>query len=147
MSTKLEAMATSIAKIYGLNAQVICAQITVESAWNIYATRYEPTWKWLVDTTLCAKKAQTSEATEKVLQSCSWGLMQVMGSVARELGYEGPIPKLCDPEMGITYGCKKLRACLTIHSNLPDALASYNAGNPNYQAGKNYAAKVMKLLP
>jgi soluble lytic murein transglycosylase-like protein len=72
--------------------------------------------------------------------------MQVMGSVARELGYTQELPKLCQLETGLIYGCKKLAECLKKHPALPDALAAYNAGITTTEAGKTYAAKVLLIV-
>ena len=68
--------------------------------------------------------------------------MQVMGTVARELGFEGPMPQLCEPNIGIYYGCKKLFDLNRRHLTIMDALAAYNAGSPDSPAGRKYAIKV-----
>ena len=40
----------------------------------------------------------------------SWGLMHVMGQVAREAGFDTLfLSALCDPEQGLAVGCKVLR--------------------------------------
>lgn len=85
-----------------------------------------------------------TEKTERIHQATSWGLMQVMGAVARELGFDGPMPQLCDPHYGIKYGAKKLSQLLTKHGPAPLALSAYNAGSPNSKAGAKYAQKVLK---
>lgn len=142
----LETVAHDIAVKHSLNPAVIKAMCAVESSWNTYAVRYEPKWKWTFNIQIFSKKVSTTEETEKVLQSCSWGLLQVMGTVARELGYTMDFPKLCNPELGLTYGCLKLKQCITKHINLPDALAAYNAGKPGTTAGIKYAYKVISQI-
>ena len=78
-----------------------------------------------------AKKNKISKATERVLQQCSWGLAQSMGSVARELGYMGPLQRLCDPELGILYGAKKIRQLLEKYGHNEElAISCYNQGYP-----------------
>src|SRR5260370_39591611 len=60
-------------------------------------------------------------ASEAWARGFSWGLMQVMGQVAREHGFaasEHPfLSELCDPEQGITVGCRVLSAKLALASN------------------------------
>ena len=49
-------------------------------------------------------------ATEAYSRGFSWGLMQVMGQVARETGFDALfLSALCDPEQGLAVGCKVLR--------------------------------------
>src|SRR5580698_9222850 len=44
--------------------------------------------------------------TEEIARSISWGLMQVMGQVAREHGFtELFLSSLCEPATGISVGC------------------------------------------
>jgi soluble lytic murein transglycosylase-like protein len=49
-------------------------------------------------------------ASEAYARGFSWGLMQVMGQVAREAGYTEPfLSSLCDPNDALEIGCKILR--------------------------------------
>jgi hypothetical protein len=53
--------------------------------------------------------------TEEIARSISWGLMQVMGQVAREHGYvEKFLSALCDPEAGLATGCAVFAAKLAL---------------------------------
>jgi len=81
--------------------------------------------------------------TEEICRAMSWGLMQVMGEVARELGYKGKyLSTLCRvPDLGIEYGCKHLTA-KTKRYGLRQGLSAYNAGSPTI---KN-AAYVNEIL-
>lgn len=64
-------------------------------------------------------------------QQTSWGLMQVMGAVAREYGFKGKfLSELCDPVVGVWHGCKKLAALRRRYAVLEDVIAAYNAGSP-----------------
>jgi soluble lytic murein transglycosylase-like protein len=68
-------------------------------------------------------------------RSMSWGLMQLMGEVAREMGFTGTyLSQLCDPPIGLLWGCKKLAQCLDAKGGDPEkALLMWNGGgNPNY---------------
>lgn len=73
-----------------------------------------------------------SRHTEFVQQKTSWGPMQVMGAVAREMGFNGYFPELCSP-LGLYYACKHLRrlADRFLASHGWDGVAAaYNAGSP-----------------
>ena len=68
--------------------------------------------------------------TERVGQMCSWGLMQVMGAVAREYGFKGYFPQLCDPVVGLRYGCLHVTKFRAKYGQWSDVIAAYNAGSP-----------------
>jgi soluble lytic murein transglycosylase-like protein len=57
--------------------------------------------------------------------------MQVMGQTAVEFGFPSLFPtELCDPNVGIEYGCKKLRSCLANNAmDVRKALLCYNGGD------------------
>jgi soluble lytic murein transglycosylase-like protein len=68
----------------------------------------------------------------------SWGLMQVMGAVAREYGHEGHCGLLFKPEIGLDYGCRHLKMYFDKFSDWKDAVASYNAGSPRKREDGSY---------
>lgn len=82
-------------------------------------------------------------------QQASWGLMQVMGAVARELGYRGRyLPSLCHIDTNLALGCLKLRQLLTwADGDEEQALAAYNGGRAGNLRrpfrNELYAAKVL----
>lgn len=114
---------------YGIDTALICAVAEVESEWNQYAVRYEPDFYTHYIEPLFNKDHLTM--TEATARSTSWGLMQIMGETAREFGFVGEyLSQLCDPDIGLDYGCKKLRACLNEHSgDVREALLEYNGGS------------------
>lgn len=114
---------------YGLDHTLIAAIIQIESSGNRYAMRFEPDWGYISNAPDFAKQIGSSIRTEEVMQSTSWGVMQVMGTVARELGHQGWLSELCDLKTGIDYGCKHLKAKIQLYG-LPDGIAAYNAGSP-----------------
>ena len=117
--TTLIALARRIAAAHTLDAALVCAVIEQESSWNPYAMRYEPTFFSRYVAPLYTNNKIT--ASEAWARGFSWGLMQVMGQVAREHGFaasEHPfLSELCDPEQGITVGCRVLSAKLALASN------------------------------
>src|SRR5712692_9451618 len=73
--------------------------------------------------------------TEAAARALSWGLMQVMGQVAREAGFAGAsLAELCDPAAGLEVGCRVLAHKLAAaEGNVTRALLLWNGGgNPAY---------------
>lgn len=83
-------------------------------------------------------------------QQASWGLLQVMGALGRELGFVGPyLTELCDPLTNLHFGCAQLAKLMTwAKGDVRQAAAAYNAGKGNYTsaAGQQYASYVLALL-
>ena len=102
-SAELVALARTIATKHSLDPALVCAVIEQESAWDANAIRYEPAFRTRYVAPLGLP------ATEEVARSISWGLMQVMGQVAREHGFTGKfLSSLCDPAAGLDAGCAVL---------------------------------------
>lgn len=150
MSPHFGKIITEEADLAGVDARLACAIAEVESAGDPLAVRFETHWKYYFDVPQFAFRCRVSQDTERTLQSCSWGLMQVMGSVARELGFLESLIKLSDPRIGAKYGCMKLAQCLKKWpKKLDDAIAAYNAGSPRVFEGRYvnqaYVDKVRQL--
>jgi len=89
-------LAKQTAAKYGLDPNIVCAVIEQESGWNPSAIRYEPAFMTKYVAPLYTAGKVT--ATEAYARSFSWGLMQIMGQVAREEGFDGEyLAQLCDP--------------------------------------------------
>lgn len=111
----------------GLDPAVVCAIVEQESNWNCYAIRYEPAFMARYVAPLYTN--QKISATEAYARSFSWGPMQVMGQVARENGYEGPLPMLCDLPTGIAVGTKVWKGKLDkAAGDVTKALFLWNGG-------------------
>lgn len=126
--------------------ELVYAICQVESSLNPAATRHEPRYRWLVGDN------ETMSPTERQGQMTSWGLMQVMGAVARELGHIGPFEDLLHPPTGLFYGCLHLRRFRAKYDLWPDVIAAYNAGSPRRVAGQigpyvnqSYVDKVLRV--
>ena len=128
MSTDLTSLCKQIAEQNGVDANLIQAIAAHESAWNTYAVRYEPDWDYFVDLHNYASSLHITDHTEETLQSMSWGLMQVMGSVAREHGYTGMLTQLVEPDLNLLYGTLHVKGYLEKYGNEQDAISSYNQG-------------------
>lgn len=135
----VEALIDVNSKKYSLDSDLIRAIVLVESGGNPFTVRYEPAWKYLYFAREFAEKLNITYPTEVFLQSTSWGYMQVMGSVCRELSFTDMITKLATPEIGMDYGCKKLAQVKGKYENETDIISAYNAGSPKKTAGGMYS--------
>ena len=123
-----------------LSVECVMAFCMVESSLNEWAYRYEPGYRWVTGASI--------SQSERIGQMISWGIMQVMGGVAREHGFKGAFTQLCEPVEGLRYGMRHLQKFWTRYQNWPDTIASYNAGSPVRVDGKyanqQYVDKVLK---
>src|SRR5262244_1997825 len=97
---QLVALARKYANLHSLDPALVCAVTEQESSWNPWAMRYEPAFfaKYVAPLYTNNKVG----ASEAYARGFSWGLMQVMGQVAREFGFDGLfLSALCDPEQGL----------------------------------------------
>jgi soluble lytic murein transglycosylase-like protein len=133
---ELIALARSIAAKHALDAALVCAIVEQESAWDTHAIRYEPAFRTRYVAPLGLPP------TEEIARSISWGLMQVMGQVAREHGFDRKfLSALCEPELGLDTGSAVFASKLAAAGDVPRALALWNGG-----ANPNYAAQVLARL-
>jgi soluble lytic murein transglycosylase-like protein len=135
------ALIRELAAVHGVPWELCAAIVEVESAFDPYAIRYESAYRWLVgDETALS-------ATERMQQMTSWGLMQVMGGVAREYGFVGYCSRLCIPRIGLHYGLLHLAKFHRRYPDWHDVIASYNAGRPAKRDGaylnQGYVDKVL----
>ena len=128
-SSALTDLARDTASRHSLDAGLVCAMIEQESAWDPHAIRYEPGFRLRYVAPL------RLPPSEGIARSISWGLMQVMGQVAREHEFTGKfLSALCDPAMGIEMGCRVFAAKLADASgDTARGLQLWNGGaNPDY---------------
>ena len=133
--SQLVALARKAAAAQGLDPALVCAVVEQESAWNPWAMRYEPAFFTKYVASLYTNNRIT--ASEAYARGFSWGLMQVMGQVARETGFDAAfLSELCDPEQGLATGCKVLRKKFdAMAGDMARALLAWNGGaNPAYAA-------------
>jgi soluble lytic murein transglycosylase-like protein len=118
---------------YSLESALVCAVIEQESGWNPWAMRFEPAFfKRYVAPLYSTGKIS---ATEAYARGFSYGLMQVMGQVARERGFEGQfLAELCNPHLGVDIGCRHLGALWEKNDgDMARTLLAWNGGgNPEY---------------
>lgn len=104
----------------------------------MWAVRCEPTYKWTWMVEEHAAELGITQTTERTLQKMSWGLMQVMGATARELGFGAPLTQLVLPEAGLEWGLRYLAQKVKRHKETTDAIAAYNAGSPRRGSDGRY---------
>jgi len=138
----------------------VAGLVHTESSGNVYAYRVEPHYRYLVNVidegpfrklTPAEIKSEiapidfpyikgiSSRHTEWWGQQASWGPMQIMGAVARELSFHGAFPELCGPK-GLEYGCKhfnNLEKRFYDKHGIDGVIAAYNAGSPRRTAVGN----------
>jgi hypothetical protein len=149
----MKAFARTAAEAHEVPVDLFSRIPEVESAWNPWATRFEPAFTRFY--TNPALRLQTSLETERQHQRTSWGLCQIMGWTARsEVSYTGPIPALCDPQVSLDLGAKYLRLLYERAKPQPSwrwAITAYNHGehwhdvNPSWWR-EGYTAKYHELL-
>lgn len=138
----LVAIVERAAQAAAIDANLAKAITAVESSWDPTVSRIEPRWKYLYFQRQFADRLGITVDTEITLQSMSIGLMQIMGSVARELGFTANLSELFKPEINAEYGCKKLKALLKKYSDEADVISSYNQGSPRKTPGGMYLNQV-----
>jgi hypothetical protein len=139
------------AGINNLDPLLIKGVIQVESGGNPWAFRHEPRWKYWVhwDSGVPYKGSLlslpsppgVSRASERALQGSSFGLMQIMGSVARENGFtEKFLTKLLLPRVNLQWGCKFLKKCLDQRNG------DVERGLVRWNGSSDYPPKVFKAM-
>lgn len=135
-----------------ITPELVAAIAIVESGGETEAVRYEAEYRYLYEPRR-VKPAGCSFATEVALQRMSWGLMQVMGAVAREYGFEGWITELLSPSRNVYYGLvhlvtleKRGRMALGKQYTLEKLISDYNDGNWRVYKNKDYVEKVKKEM-
>jgi len=131
-------------KRYPLDRTLLKAVIRTESGNNPWAVRaevakhtdkdgiviYRSLWRYYYYPNIKAENVGSSVATEWIMQATSWGLFQIMGSVARELNFTGWMTELLLPETNVDYGCRIIKSKIEKYGDDPATIyAAYNAGS------------------
>lgn len=148
-----------------VSADLVEAIVLVESSANPWAVRYEARYRYLWDVRKNApfRSLSSDEVVSAVpppdfhslagsagqewaFQRTSLGLLQIMGALARELGFQGDyLSELCRVDLNLRLGCRHIAALLRwAGGNERKAVAAYNAGRGGSasSAGQQYADKV-----
>lgn len=130
---------------FRIEPEFLAALIQTESSGNQYAVRveakklmneagmvvFQSSWRYFYEADHFAELIGCSKNTEWVGQMTSWGPMQSMGAVARELGFKGWFAELCSWDLGLEYGCKLLKKKMERYGDdQATCYAAYNGGAP-----------------
>jgi len=86
--------------------------------------------------------------TERIQLAHSFGLMQILGLRARELGFRGRyLTSLCFPEIGLRWGVEALLQVQKRYreENLEKVISAYNAGRPT-DRNRKYVEQVLEKI-
>ena len=114
----------------GVDSLLVAAIVWQESRGNKYAWRYEANYQWLFKPQDFSGPLGCSLDSEIAGQKFSYGLGQLMGAVARELGHKGHLGELFDPFLNLSYVCKLLARLSKQHKDIEAVVSAYNAGSP-----------------
>lgn len=128
---------------YGIHKEYVYSIVQQESRGRTYATRFEHELylrhlerarhgrlSYFLRPENFAKLCFISVDTERAHQMTSWGLMQVMGFKAREMGFAEPLPMACLPHVGLELGCRAFAGFLKRYDgNYKHAVLAFNAGS------------------
>jgi len=131
----LAQLTSAAASRWGLPVWAVTACVQVESGGNPDAERHEPEFqRRYLDGKPCVYVHSSCTPAEEVrMRATSYGLMQVMGQVAREAGFKGRLTDLKEAATGLDYGCRHLALMRDRHlakHGWPGVFAAYNAGSP-----------------
>ena len=144
MRSQFRPLIESVAATRHLDPDLLEAQLLVESSDDPHAFRWEPAFyqHYIKD--------KPQWASWGPLAACSYGLMQLMGAVAIELGFSGPPQDLLVPNINLYFGVKKLAQLKSqCGGDIHAALCAYNGGllgndAPPYR-NQGYLDKVLAL--
>ena len=100
------------------------------------------------------RPAMCSVDVERIFQKTAWGLMQVMGATARELGFEDWLSELVFPETNIRLGIEFLGRKMSQYldrDGIEGVVAAYNSGAPRRRpdgkfVNQGYVDRVMEAM-
>lgn len=152
MEKLTDTMIETAATDHQLPVEIVRAVVQQESSGNDDAMRYEPGFDRRYNLkTGDYVPACCSRDTEEVGRATSWGPMQIMGQTARELGFRGWFPELCEPEVGLDWCCRYLRRLADRYladGGWPVVLRAYNGGSGNrHNLANTYPDHVLARIP
>jgi hypothetical protein len=150
---------------YGITPSLLAALAWKESSFDPYAWNPEPRYHYLFDVrtghpfrALTNAEAVSSfppadfhslradPDNEFWAQRASWGLCQLMGAVARELGFHGPyLTALVKPDVNLDLGAHHLSKQIARFGTAADGLSAYNAGSPVQSNRGDYVLPILRV--
>lgn len=135
MKPELGPIVKENAALFNLPFEVVLSMVHVESGGNARATRHEPAFQ-----ARYIKPLNLADAGEELGRATSWGLLQIMGQTAREIGFKGDFEQLLSPADGLYWGCKFLARLRKKYPSEPWRVIcrAYNGGPGNRHDTKNH---------
>lgn len=148
-TTRQDDLIVTMADSYQLPVVIVRAMVAHESVGGItHAARFEQEFydRYIKPLKAVPRPEGCSQATERILRATSFGLMQVMGQTAREMGFAGWLTELTVPAVGLEWGCRYLRQLsdkYLAEGGWPGVMRAYNGGPGNWD---NLASKYPSLI-
>jgi soluble lytic murein transglycosylase-like protein len=135
MRDKYLAIIDDKAKQYGIDSALVKAIVEVESSWVETAFRFEKSLYEKYIQKPDSFKVVPPETLDStlVLLSSSLGLMQLLGSTARSIGFNQRLSALFNPEDNIDVGCRYLAMLWKNYYSkygIKGVISAYNGGKP-----------------
>jgi hypothetical protein len=168
MTSKYRTQIEYAAAVHRVDSRIIEAMVFQESSDHPYAYNPEPEYRyfWNVKTWAPFRRPTPAELASQSppkdfpalggdpdqewwSQQASHGLMQIMGALARELGFRGIfLPEINDVHLNLDLGCRYFAQLMRwAKSDTWKAVAAYNGGRGNWNgaAPQAHAAKVRRI--
>lgn len=140
--TRMFAALESAAQRWAIPPALLRALAQAESGLDPNAMRFEPIFltRYVPDDP--ERFGACSRETERTARATSWGLLQIMGQVAREQGCKASfLSVLTDPAQGCDAGARHLARLRDRHLKAhgwAGVVSAYNAGSPRRPTGGAY---------
>jgi soluble lytic murein transglycosylase-like protein len=123
------------AKQYGVDSALVKAIVEVESSWVETAFRFEKSLyeKYIQKPDSFKVVPPETIDTTLVLLSSSIGLMQILGSTAKSIGFNQRLSALFNPEVNVDVGCRYLAMLWKNYYSkygIKGVISAYNGGKP-----------------
>lgn len=145
MTDEIKQLIAKAAEVHKIDPLLVEAIVEAESEGNSWIVRFEPGyWEKYI------KALEIHSKTEEILRAMRFGLMQITGQAARELGFRGWLTELLIPQVGLEFGCRRLSYLSHVHAdNLEELILAFRIGSPRKINGeylyKPYIAKVKSI--
>lgn len=152
MNNNIFSIIDDVSSKHCVDSKAIKAICVLESGMNLWVVRYEPDYIWTYRPDYYAEKNNISLNTEMYLQKMSYGLMQIMGGLARSpYSFKDHLSKLLIPRLNLEIGIKHFKSLLEKYDwNYLDAVSAYNLGSVKKIRGKytnaGYVGKYKSIL-
>lgn len=156
MKTKHDEMIKTISLNQEINPKLVQAIVCKESGGDSNAVRFEIGYfdngvvKSEALTWEKSHKGMPSYQTERAMRATSFGLLQIMGQLAREQGYKGDfLTYLLDPRENILFGITIMKKWLVrLKGNVDHLILAWNRGpgTPAPKGDEQYLVKVQEFI-